>query len=165
MCAMRRKTRKGFTIVELVMTIAILGVSTALTVLVIANVTNIQRSSTNQFVYSKQLKAIDDIANDYVSFVSLNNSAVDFNYVTDTTSSITFKCDDYLYILSYSNHIFGITNNYDGADEYFAKTENANVDVVDDVVFSYYPELGQLVLTVKINDVDNHLSYIFRGEL
>lgn len=147
------------------MTIAILGISTALTVLVIANVTNIQRSSTNQYVYSKQLKAIDDIANDYVSFVSLNNSEVDFNYVTHNTSSITFECNSYRYNLLYSNHIFGITNDYDGADEYFAKTANATVDVVDDVVFSYYPELGQLVLTVKVNDVDNHLNYIFRGEL
>lgn len=167
------KLRKGFTLLEVVVTMAILGISTALTVVVAANLANVQNASATQFSYSKQINDINDIASKYVSFVSLNTKSISFTYASHDTKSITFNATGdevggtYWYRFGYNNetNTFGISTNYSGDVSYLIFDYSITVKDVknDGVNFTYNSVDKILTLTINLNGMDNHLVYVVRA--
>jgi len=167
------KMRKGFTLLEVVVTMAILGISTALTVVVAANLANVQSASATQFSYSKQINDINDIANKYVSFVSLNTGSISFTYASHDTKSVTFNASGtevggtYWYRFGYNNeaNTFDISSNYSGDVSYLIFDYSITVKDVknDGVKFTYNEDDKILTLTINLNGMDNHLVYVVRA--
>lgn len=168
------KLRKGFTLIEVVVTLSIIGISTALTVVVAANLANIQSASAIQYSYAKQINDINDIANKYVSFVSLDTTSASFSYVSSTNTSITFsasgtdldKAYHYTFKFDNTNNSFEVTNdnNYSGDNSYFIYSASVKTkDITSDKVNFSYNE-GTLTLTINLNGMDNHLVYVVRSK-
>lgn len=160
------KKKRGFTVVELVATLALLGISTSLVVVVISNLANIQNASSDQYVIQDELNKIDNFTNDYISFVSLNNSDTSFAYYSSDNKSLTFRYNNlYEYIFSYANSKLLITNNYDGSVDYFYKAGELSLKYTSNISFNYNDELNLFKLSVSINGIENNLLYLMRSSL
>ena len=160
-CMLRRK-KKGFTLVELVTAIAILGVATAMTTAVIVNFNQIQNASSDQYRYDEELRNINKCFEDYVNFISLNNSEVSFNYVSNTDTSLTFSYDTYSYVVSYADKKLKVTNDYDGEVNYFKFNRSIDLNYTSAFKLSYYSDLALLNLKVTINNKEHHMDYVVR---
>lgn len=160
-----RRIRKGFTIIELVITIAILGVSTALTAVVISSATKVQQSTATQYEYNNTVNGIDSLLRDYVSFISVNDEKSSFTFFSCTDDKISFKHGGYEYYLSYEFNSFVFSTDYNGEDDYFKKNITLDVSYVDDVVFSYYSDTALLTLSLTVNGLENNFYYVVRSLL
>ena len=159
---MKMNIKKGFTIIELVITLGILSIVTALTTVFIVTFVNIQNSSSSQYQYNKQLRLVDDVIDDYVSFISINTDDVSFSYYPSPSNQIVFKMDTTSYTLAYSDNTISITNTYTGELDYFKKTREEVVSEIDSVSFAYSENLALLTANVQINSKIYKLSYIVR---
>ena len=159
------KIKRGFTIIELVMTIGIIGITTAMTGVVIANMSNAQKVSTDQYVNIKQISTINEVANEYISYISLNTSVISFSFGSTTDHSLTFLHNAYSYTLSFSDNIISISNDYDGEESFFKKSRQEEVDNVESCTFNYNQTLCLLKLTVVVAGQENYLDYVVRTAL
>ena len=157
------KSKKGFTLVEMVVTLAIIGVSSALTVIVVTNLVNSQNASSNQYAYSKEMDIIDKTANEFVSFVSINNSDASFTYKSQSETSVTFTYDNtYDYTFCFSDKALRLTNNYDGEEAYFRKTFIKTLEHATNFVFSFDVSSALLKIQYDLNKTTNTNTYVVR---
>ena len=166
---MNSKTKKGFTLLEAVVTIGVLGVITAMTTAVIANMVNIQKASGDQYEYSEEMKDAFDLVDEYMSYVSIPR----FSYRTSNTTSIsftyTFSDESTLnYGLSYSNNVlsYGPETEYSGSDEYFKKTNRVSLKNItsgeDSFRFTYDQGLSMLMVYLHVNGKSAHKNFYWR---
>ena len=166
------KLRKGFTIIEMVITIAILGVAFGLSAVAFSNLTRIQNSAANQLVVSREIDKIDEVTNEYISLVSLNTPSVKFDYANVESGEryVTFSEDDptpsFSYTLKFENSSIAYFSFYSGDNDFLKKHRGESFKHINDVTMSYSQSLALLTLDIKYSGSKNiRYSYIVRTAL
>ena len=142
-----KKSKKAFTLVEAVTTIAIMGVAFALTAICVSNMVKIENGASKQVAINNELAKANDSVNEYVSFVSVNTDDLSFSYKQSTESSVTFTDGTSDYTLSSSqehkNLVFSST--YSGDNPYLSKTFSYSFKYISHITFSFDSSISLLV--------------------
>ena len=156
------KKRKGFTLVETVVTLSILGIAFALTASVVAALMNVQNKASDQYVASKQLNTANNMVNDYISFVSVQSESTPFKFKSVSSKSVKYTISTYTFELKYEDNNLSISSNYDGSNEYLKKSASTNLNALDYVKFEYVSSVSLLIAEMKANDSVLRYSYTLR---
>lgn len=158
------KQRKGFTLLETIVTLSIIGASFALTAGVVAALLNVQKKSNSQLLVNKDLKRADTFIKNYVSFVSLHNESVSFSVknVNDTNVKCGIDGTTYTYTLSFVEHSLSISNTYTGSESYFKKVDSITIDSIDKIKFSYDSTISLLLAEMKTESSLVKYAYVLR---
>ena len=151
--------RKGFTLLEVIVTLSILGICFALTIGVVAALTNIQKASSSNISLNNQVDKVDSTVKEYVSIVSVNTSAK--SYLPETSPNdyeVIFSKSETKYYLRYANNKVGI---YEGSSTII---EHEVVDI-EDVKFGYEASLALLVASVQTSNATYKFTYTVRTML
>ena len=156
--------RRGFTLSELVVTIGVIGIGTAMVISTIVSLSRIQSSSADLSKKNSELTAINDLCGEYVSFVSLKTDEISFSYTESNEELVVFSANASDFTLSFNetNKNLAITNNYSGDIEYLKKSENLTLKYFKSVSFSFDTEINLLCVNVSLGDQVNHLNYVVR---
>lgn len=156
--------RRGFTLSELVVTIGVIGIGTAMVISTIVSLSRIQSSSADLSKKNSELTAINDLCGEYVSFVSLKTDEISFSYTESNEEHVVFSANASDFTLSFNetNKNLAITNNYSGDIEYLKKSENLTLKYFKSVSFSFDTEINLLCVNVSLGDQVNHLNYVVR---
>ena len=157
-----KRIRKGFTLVEAVVTISIMSIVFALSAVVISNLITIQNKSADKTAENAEIEKVESFINDYVSFVSLKTDSISFSYYQSTSDSIAFKTNDYIYTLSFSDHELGVSNNYDGSVDYLKYSKSVSLKNTNSMVFSYSDTLSLLKVESKIGSHTHKYAFVFK---
>ena len=156
------RNRKGFTLVEAVVTIGVLGLCSAMIIGTIVSLVNIQKTSVNQNVRTSELTKIDSLCNDYVSFISQEN----FTFSSSSESEVVFTFDTtYNASLIYNSNESSLTfsTNYPEETNYFYRNEKVSLDSSNKIVFNYDSTNKLLFVDSIVNEKHNRVSYIVRS--
>lgn len=156
------KKKSGFTLIEAVITLAILTISTGLVVLVLNSLIRVQNASKDEDIANSELQTLDNMVNKYVSLVSQKSEIRDFEYKSSTSRTIVFTLDEYDYTLSYSNPNIVISTNYDGSDSSLSVSESKELTSISNVTFSYDENLSLLIVNAVSRGIDNKYVYVVR---
>lgn len=158
------KKKSGFTLIEAVITLAILTVSTGLVVLVLNSLIRVQNASKDEDIANSELQTLDNTVNKYVSLVSQKSEIRDFEYEPSKSNSRTlvFTLDEDDYTLSYSNPNIVISTTYDGSDSSLSVSESKELTSISNVTFSYDQNLSLLIVNAVSRGVDNKYVYVVR---
>ena len=154
--------KSGFTLVEAIVTLAILTVSTGLVVLVLNSLIRVQGASQDEERANSDLHLLDNTVSKYVSLVSQKTEVRNFTFKSCDPSSLVFSYGDYDYTLSYSNPNLAISTNYDGSESDLIVSETSNLSSVSNVAFSYDVDLDLLIVNATSRGVDNKYTYVVR---
>lgn len=162
-----KRSKKGFTLIEVVATLAILAVSTALSTIVIYNMSRTEAASAQQYRYNNQIDDIDRILRDYVSYVSLKTGDsehgvnISFSSVSEDSHTITFVDDGSgVYSLTYAEQMLSIV--FSG-DTYCDNVTNAaSITDVSNYTVAFDETLSLIKINYEVNGKTNHLSGIVR---
>lgn len=161
---MRKKS--GFTLIEAVITLAILTISTGLVVLVLNSLIRVQNASKDEDIANSELQTLDNTVNKYISLVSQKSEIRDFEFKSSTPRALVFTLDDtldeYDYTLSYSNPNIVISTTYAGSDSSLNVSESKELTSISDVTFSYDENLSLLIVNAVSRGVDNKYVYVVR---
>lgn len=158
------KKKSGFTLIEAVITLAILTISTGLVVLVLNSLIRVQNASKDEDIANSELQTLDNTVNKYVSLVSQKSEIRDFEYDSSKSNSRTlvFTFDEDDYTLSYSNPNIVISTTYDGSDSSLSVSESKELTSISNVTFSYDQNLSLLIVNAVSRGVDNKYVYVVR---
>ena len=157
------KKRKAFTVIEAVITLAIMAIALGLTAVAFSNLGNIQTAATDQLVANRELTKIDYLVSRYVSIVSVDSGTHSFYSASiEGTHTLTFTSSISLsYTLSFSNKQISAVQNNPSSD-----IDTIEVTLVDDVIFDYDSDLGLLISHVSyLSNKKINYSYIVRTAL
>ena len=159
---MRKKS--GFTLIEAVITLAILTISTGLVVLVLNSLIRVQNASKDEDIANSELQTLDNTVNKYVSLVSQKTEIRDFEYDSSKSNfrTLVFTLDEDDYTLSYSNPNIVISTTYDGSDSSLSVSESKELTSISNVTFSYDENLSLLIVNAVSRGVDNKYVYVVR---
>ena len=137
-----------------------------MTSLVIFNMVNIQKATAAQYEINEEIDKAYKVAEEYVSFVSVNNDELRFNYVyvPNTTSSLTFSCNGYNFSLKYlDNYIsYGCDRLYLGDNDYLKRNKSVELHNVDSLSFNFDKDIKLLILDISISGRISHESFYLR---
>lgn len=156
------KKKSGFTLVEAIVTLAILTVSTGLVVLVLNSLIRVQGASQDEERANSDLHLLDNTVSKYVSLVSQKTEVRNFTFKSCDPDSLVFSYGSYDYRLSYSNPNLAISTNYDGSESDLIVSETSNLSSISNVVFSYDVNLDLLIVNATSRGVDNKYTYVVR---
>ena len=152
------KKRKGFTLLEIIVTLSILGICFGLTIGVVAVLTDIQKSSTSSVSLSKEVDTVDKTIQEYVSIISISTA----NYDSSNDTQVIFKKSEIEYKLAFSYGRIGI---YKKTGESMENISEEPVDNVDSVSFGYNSGLALLTSTVTVSSTSYKFAYTIRTQL
>ena len=151
--------RKGFTLLEVIVTISILGICFALTIGVVAALTNIQKASSSNVSLNSQVDKVDATAKEFVSLVSINTSAKSYTPETSPNDyEVIFSKNETKYYLRYLDSRVGIYEDSSTLVEY-------EVDDIKDVKFEYTASLALLIASVQTSNTTYKFAYTVRTML
>lgn len=155
------KKRRGFTLLEAIVTLSILGICFGLTIGVVASLTSIQKSSSNSISLSNQLDRVDKTVQEYVSIVSIKTGTKEFTYSSENSGStqIVFINGSEFYTLKYLNKQISITKTGDAVSYLPIQYD---IKDIDGVVFSFNEELALLSTDVEISSTHYKFAYTIR---
>ena len=155
------KKRRGFTLLEAIVTLSILGICFGLTIGVVASLTSIQKSSSNSISLSNQLDRVDKTVQEYVSIVSIKTGTKEFTYSSENSGStqIVFINGSEFYTLKYLNKQISITKTGDVVSYLPIQYD---IKDIDGVVFSFNEELALLSTDVEISSTHYKFAYTIR---
>ena len=162
------KNRNGFTLIETITTLMILGIAFTMTGVVIANMANAQNTSSSQYKYSEEIRELDNGIDKYVSFLSLNIPGEDgvsfsFNSISENKDRISFTYSSFYYDLYYNDgHLETVTNSGTGITEIDGFRIDVKIPDVTSFEFSYDSSLAILGVSYEINGREHHGTYIVR---
>lgn len=158
------KKKSGFTLIEAVITLAILTISTGLVVLVLNSLIRVQNASKDEDIANSELQTLDNTVNKYISLVSQKSEIRDFEYDSSKSNSRTlvFTFDEDDYTLSYSNPNIVISTTYDGSDSSLSVSESKELTSISNVTFSYDENLSLLIVNAVSRGIDNKYVYVVR---
>ena len=158
------KKKSGFTLIEAVITLAILTISTGLVVLVLNSLIRVQNASKDEDIANSELQTLDNTVNKYISLVSQKSEIRDFEYDSSKSNSRTlvFTFDEDDYTLSYSNLNIVISTTYDGSDSSLSVSESKELTSISSVTFSYDENLSLLIVNAVSRGIDNKYVYVVR---
>lgn len=157
---MRKKS--GFTLIEAVITLAILTISTGLVVLVLNSLIRVQNASKDEDIANSELQTLDNTVNKYISLVSQKSEIRDFEYKSSTSRTLVFTLDEDDYTLSYSNPNIVISTTYAGSDSSLSVSESKELTSISNVTFSYDENLSLLIVNAVSRGIDNKYVYVVR---
>lgn len=164
---MKYRCKKGFTVIELAVTLAILGISFSLTAVVVVTLNSTQQNTNTIVAINSDIQAANDLILDYVSFISLRTTnEAQFTYNSSDSSKVIFTNDSAKYILSFNNSIISAkTKDYSGNIDYFKYNKTVSVPNISSIEFSYTiggsnsPDL--LVATMKTSkSSESHVYFV-----
>ena len=155
------KKRRGFTLLEAIVTLSILGICFGLTIGVVASLTSIQKSSSNSISLSNQLDRVDKTVQEYVSIVSIKTGTKEFTYSSENSGStqIVFINGSDSYTLKYLNKQISITKTGDVVSYLPIQYD---IKDINGVVFSYKENLALLLTDVEISSTHYKFAYTIR---
>ena len=156
--------KRGFTLVELIVTIGIIALGSAMAISIIASLVAIQDVTAKQNKINDDIYSVNSICSDYVSFVSISNDDFDFAFDSSTSSNVTFVYSTYHFNLSYlpASNSLSIDTDYDGAIDYLNFKESISLSSAKSVSFSYDAGIGLLCADVSFKNITNHLSSVIK---
>ena len=158
---MNIKRKKGFTLIEAVITIGVLSIVVAMTAVVISNMVRIQSASSTQYEANEEISKANKLAEEYVSFVSVNNSALSFDYSSHTNTSVTFSCGVDTFSLKFLNQTlsYSCDTTYSGDNEYLKQSNSIELKNVDAITFDYANDIKMLSMDITV--LGRHSSSVF----
>ena len=170
---MKRK-KPGFTLVELVTTLSILGIAVGMASAVIANLVRTQNASNDEYAFAKQIDDTRSLLNEFCSYVSVNAdtgeypNALSFTYSGTNVekTQITFICNDtYNYSLLYEDNSLKVQNDYDGSVDYLKYSKNISIPDVKNFQINFENSLSMVKTTFSVNGKDYHHVALVRSLL
>ena len=165
-------TKKGFTLVEAVVTIAILGVAFSLTTFAISQLAQVQNGAAEQVSFETRYQEADSLLNEYVSFVSLKTpgeQGISFSYKNHTSEALVFTAsylsNDYNFSLSFdsTNKKLSVTSDPSVPDGYLAKTNWPKAEGISGVSFSYDSGLSFFTAEIVLDEQHSRkFAYVVR---
>lgn len=136
---MKTKSKKGFTVIELAVTLAILGISFSLTAVVVVTLTSTQNKTNDLVLINQDIQSANDLIEEYVSFVSLKTTAeAQFSFNSCDENGVTFTNGDSLYNLKYLNgKILAKTEYYTEIAEILKFNKSLDIPRITGIDFSY----------------------------
>ena len=145
-----KKRHLGYTLIEIVMTLSIIGIAAALVGLGVAQMADFQNRSSVSVLKRQELQDLDSFVQGYVSFVDVKTASRNFAETTGEDFSnqdgIAFKYDDdHVYTLSFVQEnktiqIVGPLNDEMNKSKSFSS--------IQDVTFSW--DVSLQLLTLKV---------------
>ena len=158
--------RRAFTLSELVVTIGIIGIGTAMVISTIVSLSRIQSSSAELSKKNSELSSINELCGDFTSFVSLKTDDISFSYseIDSSADQVVFKVDASKFTLSFdeTNKVLAISNDYSGDVEYLKKSGSLTLQYFDSVAFAFESDINLLSVNVSHNEQVNHFNYVVR---
>jgi prepilin-type N-terminal cleavage/methylation domain-containing protein len=174
MGAMRGK-RKGFTLVEAVVTIAVLGVTFSLTTVVVTQLVQVQNSAADQTAIESRYQAADSLMNEYVSFVGLNTPGEQgisfaYNYESSSPNSLVFTAtyvsSRYDFVLSHdsASKVLSVTCAQTPPEGYLSKSNWTKTNRIEGVTFAYDESLSLITAEICLDaSHQRKFAYVVRG--
>ena len=157
-----KRIRKGFTLVEAVVTISIMSIVFALSAIVIANLITIQNKSADKTAENAEADKVESFISDYVSFVSIKTDSLSFSYYQSSDHDVSFKSNGYTYTLAYSDNQLSVLNNYDGLNEYLQYEKTVTLKNTKSITFDYSSSLSLLKVESKIGNHSYDFACVFK---
>lgn len=173
---MKRK-KAGFTLVELVTTLSILGIAVGMASAVIANLVRTQNASNEEYSYAKQIDDTRSLLNEFCSYVSMYSEDDSFAHpisftfasINESKTSISFSYtvdeSTYLYSLSYEDQSLKVLNNYVGDVDYLKYNKNISIPDIKNYQINYDDTLKMVKTTFSVNGRDYHHVAVVRSLL
>lgn len=153
------KTRKGFTLVEAIVTIAILSIAFGLSAVAFSNLGRIQDTAAEQMAANSELDKADSLISEYISMVSVNTNSRSFSHQSHNENNLVFSSNGSNVFLSFSNRTLG----YVGDGSFSEIGHSETFKHINNISFAYDDDLGLLVSTVKYSSSKTiKYSYIVR---
>ena len=172
MGAMKGK-RKGFTLVEAVVTIAVLGVTFSLTTVAVTQLVQVQNGAAEQTAIESRYQAADSLMNEYVSFVGLNTpgeQGISFAYKSSSPNSLvftaTYASSTYDFILSHdsASRVLSVTCPQTPPEGYLSKSNWTKTSRIEGVTFAYDNSLSLITAEVRLDESHQRkFAYVVRG--
>ena len=146
-----RKARKAFTTVELVITLALIGVLSAMSAVTIAAMVNIQGNAGQTASVTEQVDAASRKIAETLSFISVKNAVCDFEVSACEDSQITFEnqVNSTEYCLGFAGNALNLTTNYAGSDPYLNYSYSENYTSIKSIVFSFDSALSLMKVVIN----------------
>ena len=85
---MIKAVKKGFTLIEALVTISVLVIVVGMTTVVISNMVRIQNASSTQYEANEEIYKAFKVTDEFISFISVNDSDLSFTYDSNTSTSM-----------------------------------------------------------------------------
>ena len=151
-----KKRHLGYTLIEIVMTLSIIGIAAALVGLGVAQMADFQNRSSVSVMKRQELQDLDSFVRDYISFVDVKTYSSEtpngrsFSFKDVSERSISFKYvaneEDHVYTLSFNQTYKTIQIEGSLSDE---MNKSKSFSSISDVVFSWNDTLQLLTLNVS----------------
>ena len=174
MGAMKGK-RKGFTLVEAVVTLAVLGVTFSLTTIAVTQLVQVQNGAADQTAIESRYQAADSLMNEYVSFVGLNTpgeQGISFAYKSSSSSAnslvftATYVSSTYDFVLSHNpaSRVLSVTCAQTPPEGYLSKSNWTKTNQIEGVTFAYDKSLSLITAEVRLDaSHQRKFAYVVRG--
>ena len=145
-----KKTKKGFTVVELVVTLALVGILTATTAITITATVRIQNEASEKTATAREMDEVATRVKEVVSFFSVKNDACDFQFSACSDSEITFENNavSASYTLGFAEKSLFLSNNYTGENRYLQYAFSLSYPHLENIEFSYDSTLDLLTTVI-----------------
>ncbi|MBQ7250744.1 MAG: type II secretion system protein [Bacilli bacterium] len=144
-----KKAKKGFTVVELVVTIALVGILAATTAITITATVRIQSEASEKTATAREMDEAVTRIKEVVSYFSVQNDVCDFQFSGCTGTEVTFtnNADSASYTLGFAEKSLYLSNDYGGENRYFQYSFTLSYSHIEKIDFSYDSSL-QLLTTI-----------------
>ena len=156
-----RRVKRAFTTVELVITLALMGIFFALTAVTTSNITSIQKEMTSIALKNKELDSIDSLVKNYVSFLNLKTTKFshEFNLSSSSENKLVFTTtfdngdstfSTYDFSLVFSNNELSVTSTYptDGEVDYLKYHDSLTTKYTESITFVFNSDLSLIKSTI-----------------
>ena len=157
---MRKKS--GFTLIEAIVTVGILGISSAMTILVMTSLVRVQDAAADESLVNGDFQTLDSTVNSYISLVSQKNSVHSFTYKSTSSSSLVYSLATDDFTLSYSNPNISISTTYSGSDESLKVSQVKELSNISNVEFDFDASINLLIVKATARGTVNKFTYVVR---
>ena len=171
-----KRAKKGFTLVEAIVTIAVLGVTGTLTVLAVNQLTSIQNGAANQVGDETTLNRADELTNEFISYVSIASPASSGGLSFSIDPSIGQDAKEITFFASYDNKSFPYILEFDSSAKtltvslpdnppsgYLSKQNWTKVSNLTNVKFNYESSIHLLTADFYISETAfRRYAYVLR---
>ena len=158
-----KRIKKGFTLVEAVVTIGIMSVVFGLSAVCFSNLFRIQNASSENTRRQAEANRINSFILDFVSFLSVETDDLNFNFESVSGTSINFSSNKgSTHTLSYLNKHLACSYNYSGDIDYLKYDPSISVELTSQVAIDYNDTLNILKFNCSISGRDYSFAYVLK---
>ena len=158
-----RRAKRGFTLIEAVVTIAIMSVVFGLSALCFSNLFRIQDESSKNTQRQIEANRINNLVSDFVSFLSVKTDELSFSFSSKTETSIIFvSSKSSTHTLSYSSSQLSVTYANAGEVEYLKYENSVSLSNDSTVIFDFESTLKILKMDCSISGKEFSYAYVLK---